>query len=132
MSLIRATKSVTTFLRRLTLEAAFGLAPEDDDDGQGHQGAKGQQQQEPQPQQPQLNQRAQTVINTFRNVGIGRDHMEKKFGVAADEWTDDHYERMTIWRGEIKGKGPPELQRDFARELFGLPALPTREPGEEG
>ena len=132
MSLIRSIKSAVTFLRRLTLEAAFGLAPEDDDDdGQAHQGSR----REPEPEQrqrsaePEISKRARTAISTFRRVGISRQQMEGKIGLTVDEWTDETYQMLTRWRDQIKQAGGTAEQRATARELFGMG---EREPGEEG
>jgi hypothetical protein len=134
MSLIRATKSATTFLRRLTLEAAFGLAPEGDDDGMAHQGTKPSQnrapkqqppKQQPPKQQPPKQQskptscnRATDCVAKFKGITVLQSDLEYKVGKPIEEWTDTEISLLIpIYQRLAKLPNGEERDRAIAKEF---------------
>jgi hypothetical protein len=133
MTLIRAIKSAATFLRRLTLESAFGLAPENDDDGQGI-GPRAQQQQRQQsesaaPRQeasaPTHEDRVKRTAQVFRGFRLLLEDLERGLGKPAADWTDEDFKQLTTWRTAFKNASR-DRQDQLAKELGML------EPGATG
>jgi len=153
MSLIRAIKGAVTFIRRMTFEAAFGIAPTDDNDMAGqpkgrsqdnqgqHQEGGGNQQQRPPQERQEPAQREEPLpawmdkaLAYGKTLGITKAHMEGSTGRGlakpAAKWTEgeDKQKIKDIYKDAqlvAVADRPAWVKDAFERE-------PEREPGQEG
>ena len=148
MSLIRAIKGASTFLRRVTFEAAHGIAPTDDDDMAGQPPAsprpapgrsEPRRQQAPtsaqRPQEPAqptdaLEPWVTSYLARLKTVGVLRADLEgnagRGLGVPATEWSQDAHKAELDAIGKAVKAVAPAQRPALVRELFDL------EPGAEG